>query len=154
MTVFSILESRGLLSWSAVVVGLFKGWVSREDILEHAFRLLSAGDLREEVAVLAGGIYLNDDELLGLIKRLAKSEDEAESCSLDRWRLSFLLSIDNDDSSDEEKIRRLQLVYADFHYPEDMRSCSVYSADGVCPLAAMKKLIGSLTDKFKNKGGK
>ncbi|HBX57751.1 DUF2247 family protein [Pseudomonas sp. UBA2684] len=146
MSPFKILIDLGLMCWSVIFLGFRKGWVKRKDVFEYAVSLLVSGNESEDVAVIAGGEYLSDDELLSLVsKQIEKSDYVAD---LDKWRLAFLLCIDGSDDCEQDKINRLQEVYADFGYPEDMVSCSVYSQDDVCPLVAMKQVVKELQGKF------
>jgi len=101
---------------------------------------------KKDVAVIAGGEYLNDEELLGLMLKQAEKTDDIYE--LDKWRLAFLLSVEMSVDSDEDKVSRLQEVYADFNYPEDMSSCSIYSKDDMSPLVAMQNLVKELRVRF------
>lgn len=66
----------------------------------------------------------------------------------EKWRLAFLVCISNLNSDDNEKIRLLQEVYADFYYPEDMAECSIYGDGRGDPLAAMMRVIAELSKKL------
>jgi hypothetical protein len=138
--------SLGLMEWSTILLGFGKGWVGREDIIEYAFSQLLNGSESEDVAVLAGGRYLSDDELLGVVSKQIKISDDV--ADMDKWRLAFLLCIDLSGDSDERKIDRLQEVYADFGYPEDMALCSIYSQGSACPLVVMREVVGKLKAEF------
>lgn len=146
MSPLKMLIELGLMCWSTIVIGFGKGWVKRKDIFDYAISQLASGSSNIDVAVIAGGEYLNDDELLGLILKQMKKTDSASD--LDKWRLAFLLCIEASDDCDENKINRLQEIYADFGYPEDMASCSVYSQDGISPLVAMGKIVRELRERF------
>lgn len=63
------LISLGLMEWSTILLGFGKGWVGREDIIEYALSQLLNGSESEDVAVLAGGMCLSDEELLGLASK-------------------------------------------------------------------------------------
>ena len=78
--------------------------------------------------------------------REIKSDDQVES--LDKWRLAHLLCIASSSDSLDEKVCKLQEVYAEFGYPEDMISCSIYSSEHVCPLEAMNAVIKKLKQKM------
>ncbi|WP_234454605.1 DUF2247 family protein [Pseudomonas sp. LAM2023] len=85
--------------------------------------LLLNGCESEQVAIIAGGEYLSDEEILEIVSR----QMEMTNCAaeIDKWRLAFLLCIDVSNDSDENKINRLQEVYAEFDYPEDMAFYSI-----------------------------
>jgi len=146
MSPFGILIGLGLACWSTIFLGYKKGWISRGDIFEYAMNQLLNGCDSERVAIIAGGEYLSDEELLDVISK----QIEATNCvtEMDKWRLAFLLCIDGSKDSNENKIERLQEIYADFDYPEDMASCSVYSQDCVGPLVAMSQVLKGLRERL------
>lgn len=146
MSLFSVLFDLGLICWSTVYLGFRRRWVKRDDVFEYAISLLVNGSECEMVAIIAGGEYLSDEELLELIlMQVDKTDCDAD---IDKWRLAFLLYIETSGGSDENKINSLQEVYADFGYPEDMASCSIYSQDDDCPLVAMNQVIEKLKERF------
>lgn len=146
MSPLGVLISLGLACWSTIFLGFRKRWIGRKDIFEFAMNQLLNGCESECVAIIAGGEYLNDEELLEVVsKQMEMTNLLAE---VEKWRLAFLLCIDTSNDSDESKINRLQEVYADFDYPEDMASCSIYSQDGVDPLVAMSRVVEKLRERF------
>lgn len=146
MSPFKVLSELRLVCWSTIFLGFRKGWVKRSDVFDYAIALLMGGDTDQEIALIAGGEYLSDEELLELIegKQLGKNAVSA----LDKWRLAFLLSIEWSDGSEEDKLCRLQEVYADFEYPEDMALCSIYSQGEVPPLVAMRWVVKKLQEEL------
>ncbi|MDH0650158.1 DUF2247 family protein [Pseudomonas sp. GD03858] len=146
MSPFGVLIGLGLACWSTIFLGFRKRWIGREDVFEFAMNQLLNGCESERVAIIAGGEYLSDEELLEIISK----QMEMTNCvaEMDKWRLAFLLCIDASNGSDEDKINRLQEVYADFDYPEDMASCSIYCQDGVGPLVAMSRVVERLRKRF------
>ena len=148
MSPFKMLIGLGLMCWSTIVFGFRRGGVKRNDIFDYAVTQLVNGVHAdsEDVAIIACGEYLSDDELLGLISKQIESTDDVSDS--DKWRLAFLSWIEASGDSDEDKINRLQEVYADFDYPEDMTSCSVYSQDGIPPLLAMSQVVEVLRERF------
>ncbi|MHC8340462.1 DUF2247 family protein [Pseudomonas sp. HLT2-19-2] len=146
MSPLNVLISLGLACWSTIFFGFRKRWIRRDDVFEYAISQLLNGCESERVAIIAGGEYLSDEELLAIISKQMEMTDCV--ADMDKWRLAFLLCIDASDDSDENKINRLQEIYADFGYPEDMASCSIYSQDGVCPLVAMNQVVKRLRERF------
>ncbi|RON50088.1 DUF2247 family protein [Pseudomonas frederiksbergensis] len=146
MSPFGVLIGLGLACWSTIFLGFRKSWIRREDIFEYAINQLLDGCESERVAIIAGGEYLSDEELLEVISK----QMEMTNCvaDMDKWRLAFLLCLDASNDSDENKINRLQEIYADFDYPEDMASCSIYSQDGIDPLVAMNQIVKRLKERF------
>ncbi|WP_223522437.1 DUF2247 family protein [Pseudomonas sp. A-B-26] len=146
MSPLGVLISLGLDCWSTIFLGFRKRWIRREDIFEYAMSQLLNGCESESVAIIAGGEYLSDEELLEVISK--QTEMTNYVAEMDKWRLAFLLCIEASNDNDENKINRLQEVYADFDYPEDMASCSIYSQDGVDPLVAMSQVVKKLRESF------
>ena len=141
----NVLINLGLLGWTTILLGLKKDWMSRKDVINYAVDLLVHGNNDEDVAIIAGGEFLTDDELLNLISNHAKQVDSFDD--FDKWRLAHLISIAESDDDEQTKLDRLQEVYANFDYPEDMASCSIYSQDKIDPLVAMKEVAEILKRK-------
>lgn len=139
-----VLTDLGLAQWSTILLGVEKHWVGREEIFEYVMSQLLNGCESEHTAIIAGGGNLSDEELFDIISK----QTEAGNCAadMDGWRLAFLLCIEMSNDSEENKICKLQEVYADFDYPEDMTSCSIYSQDRADPLAAMNRVINKLRE--------
>lgn len=142
MKPLKVLANFGLLDWSSILLGFRNGWIERSDIYQYAFDLLQKGCDDKDVSIIAESEDLNDYELERIISNKTGGTDE--SIDMDRWRLAFLMCLDDNKSSEEEKICKLQEIYADFGYPEDMSSCSIYSCDGVAPLVAMNSVVEKL----------
>ncbi|EGU56401.1 hypothetical protein VINI7043_21066 [Vibrio nigripulchritudo ATCC 27043] len=147
MLPIKILINLGLLCWSTIHLGLKKGWVSRKDVTDYAVDLLINGNENENVAIIAGGDSLDDDEFFTLVSNHVRQPDDKAS-SLDKWRLAHLLNIAESDDNEQTKLDRLQEVYANFDYPEDMASCSIYSQDEIDPLVAMMQVIEELRSRL------
>ena len=146
MSPISVLAQLGLASWSTIYFGFKKGWVGRADIFEYAMNQISIDRDSQYEATIAGSAYLSDEELLKVISEGVGIFDcDGE---MDKWRLAYLLCIDGADASAENRITMLQKIYADFECPEDMASCSIYHQDGIGPLVAMSRLIGTLKQRL------
>lgn len=146
MLPIKILKNLGLLCWSTILLGLGKGWVSRKDVIDYAVDLLVNGNGDENVAIIAAGETLRDDELLKLISNQVKQSDNTDT--LDKWRLAHLISIAESNEDVQTKLDRLQEVYANFDYPEDMASCSIYFQGEIDPLVAMMHIVEELKSKL------
>lgn len=146
MSPFNMLSELGLVCWSTLHLGLKKGWVKRNDVFKYAIDKLEDGKDSQGVVLIAGGDYLSDEELLSLIEGQLQGEDVA--FDIDKWRLAFLLCIEESTESDESKLRRLQEIYAGFDYPEDMSLCSIYSSGDTPPLVEMGKVVQKLKGRF------
>lgn len=142
MSLIKILIDLGLLRWSTIHLGVRKGWVSKKEVADYAVDLLVNGNNEDGVALLAGGECLEDNELLDLV--YSQSHKLNDLVDLDKWRLAHLIYIAESNEEEQTKIDRLQAVYADFGYPEDMASCSIYAQDEVDPLVAIMRVIKKL----------
>jgi len=146
MSPIKVLIDLGLLCWSTIHLGLRRGWVNRKDVIDYAISLLVKGNDDEGVAIIAGGEPLSDDELLNLISNHIEKTDDVTN--LDKWLLAHLLYITESNDDKQSKIDELQEVYANFDYPEDMISCSIYSQDEIDPLVATIKVIEKLRSRL------
>jgi hypothetical protein len=142
MTPIRVLINLGLLCWPTVFVGFSKGWLSRKDVIDYAVDLLVDGNDDEGVVIIASGESLEDSELLDLISSQIKQADNA--VDVDKWRLGYFINIAESDESEQTKLDNLQEVYANFDYPENMASCSIYSQDEIDPLVSMMEVIKKL----------
>ncbi|MCZ4282100.1 DUF2247 family protein [Kiloniella laminariae] len=142
MSPLKVLINFNLLCWSTILIGLRRGLISQKDVIDCAVDLIVNGNDDVEVAIIAGGESLGDEELFNLISNLVKQPDK--SVDLDKWRLAHLLYIAESDDDEQTKLNRLQEVYANFDYPEDMASCSIYSQSEIAPLVAMIQVIEKL----------
>jgi len=143
-----VLKERNLVCWAALLVGLQRGWVEKSDIADYALNLISTGldNGDENIAVLASADSIDDTEINSLLLQVVKKRMSPEST--EKWRLAKLAALDESPLSEEEKFNQLQELYAEFDYPEDMASCSIYAQDSVDPLVAMSEVISALKKRF------
>lgn len=144
----AVLKKLDLVSWPTLLFGWKKGWVEKSDIADYATYLLSV-DLDNDdknIAVLAGADFSDESEIENIMLKVSGSTIEPEA--IEKWRLATLIALNVSTLSDEEKLNKLQELYAEFDYPEDMSSCSIYSQDSVDPLTAMSDVISALTEKI------
>jgi len=122
-----ILAEKGLLSWDTLVLGYQNGFATRNDVIEYAMAELELMDEPPmELALLAGGEGLDENEFIRLMQKLAGNRREMKDTLLDKWRLALLTALQRDERPIEDKIDALQEIYAAFDYPDDMEKCSVY----------------------------
>ena len=142
MRPIEILIELDLLSWSTIYLGMKKGWVNRKDIIDYAITLLISGSENEDIAVIAGGEFLEDTEMLSLVSN--QLEQSEISVDHDKWKLAHLLSMTKSSKDEQIRLERLQEIYANLDYPEDMAACSIYSQNEADPLAVMAQVIEKL----------
>ncbi|XXE96684.1 DUF2247 family protein [Pseudomonas sp. D1-2] len=145
-----MLLKLGLACWSTIHLGIKKGWVKRNEVFKYAIDKLADGKDSLNVALIAGRDYLTDEELLSLIEGQMQGRNVA--FDMEKWRLAFLICVEESTESDDDKVRRLQEIYADFDYPEDMSLCSIYSLGDTPPLAEMSQVVQKLKERFCFKG--
>ena len=157
---FDILHGRVALSWAALKIGWRKGWVDSRGISTFATAwLVRHPENSEEAALLLANCGGDSrEEISRWLDEVSSNKDPAgEVSAINRWRLGFLLALDADgDMGDEEKLERLQEIYADFSFPNDMAACSQYyvSEDDEQggkvrgPLDAMREVIRQLEKEF------
>ncbi|MBA4242453.1 MAG: DUF2247 domain-containing protein [Pseudomonas sp.] len=149
---FPELAKRNLVDWPTLAIALNNGWINKDAVSEHAFRLLSASQQNSDIAVLAGSDALSDDEVVALLATLCKKEgidlQEKRSHVLEKWRLAMLSELQHSSLADEDKIERLQALYAEFDYPDDMASCSIYAQNDVDPIDALHQVVTALEQRF------
>ena len=151
------LAKLNLIDWPTLALGIDNGWIDKDAISSYAFERLHHGETDGDIALLAGSNALSEDEVSELLATLCKknsiSTQEANPLALEKWRLAILSELQNSSLPPEEKLERLQELYADFGYPEDMASCSIYAQDGADPLDALQKTINTLEQRLTSSNG-
>lgn len=141
MTPIKILGSLKLLSWGTILVGLRKHWITRQNVIDYALELVEESNDEEAIDIIINQIFLSDKEFIHHVSNKIKSMNEC--MELDKWRLAHLLyAIELKD--DQAKLDKLQEIYANFNYPDDMSACSIYSSQTTAPLMAMIEVIEKL----------
>lgn len=158
MSALSELQNLSHISWPTLLIGLKKGWINKDAISDYANLLLTTEPDRAapNVALLIATDSLNQDDIATLINEICTTQGidlrAEEPASIEKWRLAHLSDIQNSPLLDEDKLTKLQELYAEFDYPEDMSACSIYHPGEISPLAAMHQLIEQLKLKLtKNK---
>jgi hypothetical protein len=159
-----VMNDYGLLDWSSLWVGFKRGWVQKKDIIDYAvdWLLRYSEEENQHIILLAGGEFMDERDFQDEFVNYLKEEIEAlpdiyQSEEVDKWRLAALKCLQNNNITDEDKLGQLELMYADFDYPEDMAQCSQYYVPpdlpdsweigdkiGSCPLEALNRVIQKL----------
>lgn len=131
-----LLRDLGLLNWSTLLVGWERRLVSRADLIGFAVAWLLKHPAEEDsrIVEMASGENLDDAELTALLSDYVETasgacEEEGYSSPLDRWRLAEVWILASSELGAETKLDRLEQLYADYDYPEDMARCSRYYVD-------------------------
>ncbi len=159
-----ILEAWGLIDWNVLLVGFERKLVTKSDIINFAVKSLqdSSGEYNKYISLLAGAEDCKEDELKYFLEQLICSTIDNDYECLEKWLLVELIVLADSTSSPEDKIERLQEIYANYDYPSYMKNCckygpSQYAIDNglascdeltTCPLEEMKKVISFLKNKF------
>lgn len=158
MSALSELQSLSHVSWPTLLIGLKKGWISKDAISDYATLLLTTEQDKADpnVALLIATDSLSQDDIAQLINEICTTQGvdlrTEEPASIEKWRLAHLSDIQDSPLPDEDKLAKLQELYAEFDYPEDMSACSIYHPGEISPLTALHQLIEQLTLKLtKNK---
>lgn len=131
-----LLRDLGLLNWPTLLVGWKRRQVSRADLIDFAVAWLLKHPDEEDsrIVEMASGEQLDDAELTVLlsdyVETVSRACEEGEySAHLDRWRLAEVWILASGELDVETKLDRLEQLYADYDYPEDMARCSRYYVD-------------------------
>lgn len=154
MTAFEMLMRANLLDWPILVVGLERNWCVKKNIIQFAEKCASeAAQVDGELLTIATGESLSNPDLILCCLRYMETIGEALSPesrqrSLDQWRFSYMVLLLDGPDSVEDKINRLQELYGEFGFPEDMASCSIYSNNGIDPLTSAHIVVKQLAERL------
>lgn len=157
MSVIIILNELGLVDWNTIYVGFERGYLSKKDVVTYALEQVESTDSSNYyLCLLAGGEYDSDSDikenLLNFMDSINNKEIKInESIELKKYHLGYMIALQKESISEEDKIEKLQRLYADFDYPEYMMTCSIYylendkESNGIeDPLVSLRKVIEKL----------
>jgi len=128
-----VLRQLNQLDWHTLLVGWWRRWVKRIDIIDFAVSWLLQHPNEEDSRILqlADGESLEDAELEATLADYVEAVSGAlpsdrSSIEVDKWRLAHLRLLVDSTLDSEAKLNRLEELYAEFDYPEDMAACSRY----------------------------
>lgn len=149
-TIEKELTQLNLNSWTTLSVAFDCGWITKATIEEYAISLLKTNtNFDSNIALLADACSYTDNDVRDMIATHYDPMQLDKAYEMKKLKLAALIHLDNSNLSDEEKCKKLQMVYAPFGYPDDMQECSIYSDSKVGPLQAMKILIKNLKQELK-----
>jgi hypothetical protein len=156
MPAFDVMKQANLLNWHTLLVGLERGWCKKENLIAYAETCLmqTGGEIDCDLVTIASGEEISEDELVSIGGHFLETQGQSMSPkekieSMEKWRFAHLAWLLQCRVSNEEKISMLQELYAQFGFPDDMASCSIYNSNGVDPLVAAKHVVESLSRKLK-----
>ncbi|MDR1163586.1 MAG: DUF2247 family protein [Candidatus Accumulibacter sp.] len=155
MSAFDVMKEINLLDWNTLLVGLERGWCEKKSLIDFSEIVFArvSGEIDGDLLTMVLGESVSDDELISTGLRYletcgqAMSQDKKNE-AIEKWRFAHLSSLLQSENSDEEKIAVLQELYAEFGFPEDMASCSIYSRDQIDPLLAAARVAEDLSRRF------
>lgn len=160
MTRYELLKRESLLSWTVIKWGWENHTLNFSELQDYAILQLEFSS-DENIAILAGLSEADKDTMCQVLDGLASKE--TVTGSKERWILASLLSIQESELDDQGKLDQLQMVYAEFDYPESLSKCSIYYVDPEIrnsvkvgdflsdPLMEMQKVISQLFQELKKK---
>lgn len=151
---YRLLSKLKLNHFPILLYGWERGWVNENIFVAWACEQLEREDsssplvIQRYIARIAGG-DLEDNTILEKLNNfyLNKQRNGLKYTGQDLfniWRLVRIQSILEATLDEQQQVEKLQQIYADFDYPEDMKSISIYANDGIPPLTAAKKLVEKL----------
>jgi len=153
MSVLDFMQKFKLIDWYTLLVGLKHKWCNKELLIHYGEEMIKQTKSKEidsNLAIIASGESLSPDDLVTIIlkflsdnKKTMKHKEESEA--LEKWRFAHLYWLLQKDGPEQEKIDILQELYAQFGFPEDMVSCSIYSQDTIAPLTAAENVVKKLS---------
>lgn len=146
MSIYDQLKKLNLASWSTLLVGFDSGFISRQDIEDYATSLLEEkSSFNLDIALLASIDDYDSNEMRKMIEKQLNLKYLDKEVEIKKIKLAALLSLEESSLSEEDKCYKLQELYAEFNFPNDMSECSIYSTNSkISPLSAMHNLIVSL----------
>jgi hypothetical protein len=123
-----IIKSLRILDLEVIFVGWNRGWITRDDLVNYAFDQIGpeSKDDFAFLSLLTNAANMHDDSIRDLLVRLVEKQPQHNSLALDKWRLGYLLELNNLDLSWNEKVTRLEEIGVEFGFPPDMEHCTHY----------------------------
>ena len=146
VNIFQAMKDMNVLSWSAIYHAYKNKYISKYNIESYAVSLLTKESFYNDTVALLADIKLYEqDQIEEMILDLVKKNNSTDRLvDLDKLKMAVLSALSNSELDNEEKCERLQQIYAEFDYPEDMQECSIYHNSKISPIEAMHLLIASL----------
>lgn len=128
----SYLLDRGLLDWATLAAGYSRGWISPADLSELAVLEVLAKETPSAEVIALTAVGLPDQDVRDLLDQLAAMEGGIDTHRAVRLLLlAHLRDLEAERASgtlnDDQVVDRLEDLYAEFDYPEELRYCSRYN---------------------------
>ncbi len=159
--VFARLLRTGVLDAQTVLFGLEREWIGPGEVTAYAIEQVRDGKLAEEALQLLSAEELSEEEIARLLRQSTRESwpphEDARLAPMRRWMLAALEEIEESPETAEDQLDRIEDLYGQLGYPEEMRECSRYyvpasvqklanplGAPVESPLKAMSRLISRL----------
>ncbi|MCQ9209567.1 DUF2247 family protein [Granulicatella seriolae] len=117
---FNFSQTKTSWLWQEILYGMENKILTRSDVINYATRILDE-DILGFDWVLKIVIAKDYEDILPYIHELIDLEDDEDtSIILDRWRYAILKELYSKKSNYEDFNGKVEEIYADFDYPEDM----------------------------------
>ncbi|EGO8079894.1 TPA: DUF2247 family protein [Enterococcus faecalis] len=149
---FSFSQTKTNWSWQEILYGMENKIIARSDVINYATRILDEGILGFDW-VLKIAIADEYEDILPYIYELGNLEDsEDDSTIQDKWRYFILKELYAKKSNYENFNEKVEEIYADFDYPEDMAGFIGYmpSLDGKSMEESWQEYLTSSKGEFEN----
>lgn len=126
----SILSDSHLLDWSTALVGFQRGSMTAAEVAELAVAKIGAeaGPIGRDLAEVASAEALMVADVVDHLTTLSESSAAVDDeLAVRRWLLASLIELEQSRLDEEAVLARLQRIYAEFGYPEELRYVTPYN---------------------------
>jgi hypothetical protein len=122
---YSFVRERVRLNWSDVQLGLLRGYLEPRGSIDLAVEMVGVLDKPSESIIALAGISIRDptfcQQALDIVNQLAERESETDKASGEAaWLYLLLAWLYEQRDLDSDPLQLVEIVYADFDYPEEM----------------------------------
>ena len=122
---YSFVRERVRLNWSEVQLGLLRGYLEPRGSIDLAVEMAGLLDKPSESISALAGISIRDptfcQQALDIVNQLAERERETDKENREAvWLYLLLAWLYEQRDLDSDPLQLVEIVYADFDYPEEM----------------------------------